>query len=363
VFAGLLLFTCAASAQERPNFSQLRNSALSDADRGAVRSWVQAQVQALYATEEPKQIIQQANELLFGQNGLVTVYKASGTARRFQVDLAEVLAGVFRQQYGNQPSNPEQRKPLASSYLVIALKEFAAPSATLDAFQDALSAPSASVRAVAAEGIAEVRQRIPAQAWEPLLGKLQVAGSQESNSLVLGAIYRALSVDNDNRQGQAAETMLKILDARFEQFAEQNAVPSAANADAIDWLTQNAGQIGDNQMYNRITLAAAKLLTHAVYSYTQMPMRDTLEKELEQTIYHTEERLETLYSAKGRAAVPRVREIMRNRGELEKSQRHARMLDELVKWIGGGETSGILNEDPFNFAAGLGISPPQGEQG
>jgi hypothetical protein len=159
---------------------------------------------------------------------------------------------------------------------------------------------------------------------------------------------------NASRTDAIVTAVMATLDSRADAFEQKESLPLRADADALAWLAERAGQSNNATLRIGVTQRAARLLADAVYAYLNNKLTRDLSVPLEETISQVEIRLEVL-----------VRAVDRNLKTPESSVRAAllaggddradKMTAAVTQWIGSGETQGVLNQPPFRFPVGLDI--------
>ncbi len=403
----ILLFTAAPvtaqSEAETPNFATIRRSPFSGVDRANVKRWLDAQMTALFASNNPAEA---GRELFFGEgSGLMTHFRAPDATADFRSGLAELTAQSFQQAYGDgKPGGTP-----AATYPLIALKLFERPSsAMVSAFQVALDDPSPGIRVLAVQGMATVRDQFNAQAWQSLATLVQRLASDERHDVTLGEMYRLLMVDDRARARASMQAISEILDARLSRFAASTALPSTADAHAIGWIASQWSTLGDNQARRPFVNQAGQVLTHAVYNYLIMlpesrevlksyggntqqvegafqviaalppsvlrldsddTADDVAEKidaafsqldtvfgssrprrvDLERTIRGVESSLSDMADPESAPSVSQA--MLEQQGPTRVNQ----VVTELVKWIGNADNDGVLNASPWSLPKQLNV--------
>lgn len=359
VMSVLAALAIPAWAQDKPDFAALRGADLSADQRTAIGNWLEQEIRLLLTPTQSDQIVSRANTLFFdAKDGLMTHYRAGNTSRGFKLGLAQVLAETFQAQYKSLPSNPAQRNPLGPVFVFVVLRNFDQPAATMEAFQLGLQSPHPATRLAAAEGLWAMRDKATAQQFGPLLNTVKESAVRETSPLVSERLLGALEVSDDNRARQSATALIEIMQQRFGNFENGNATPSLADAQAVIWLSTTARKLNDSAMIKQTTQSAARLLADAVYAYGQHDLTDSQVAEIEALIFQVEEQLNVLVASAGvRKQAPTVAEVVggeRPPGQL-RYERMDQVRSELARWIGQGDTQGLLNDAPFNFEVGLGI--------
>jgi len=342
----VLVLASSGLAQERPDFDMLRKTKLdSKLDRDRVDAWLEQQVKQLLTGDEPMV----AGKALY--QGLREQLQADDATTGFKNGLVDLLAASFAQQYKPAATGDAQAgNPLPTVFVLTLLKMHDRPGA-IACYRAGLADPTAGVRLVAADGL--LNGRIEADAWATLLPELQKAATAEPNPVTLGRLYRAITKKGGAPAKQVITALTTILNARFERFETKGEFPAVADAEAVAWMTAQAGGTRMDA-----TRAAARLLADAVWIYTNQDASQDQKRQLERVIVTIETALTKVAAKPDNTPKPNVTKVMSAGG----ANRLAAVASECDKWIGTEETEGYLNGAPFNFPRGLGIKRPTTEE-
>jgi hypothetical protein len=346
-----------AGAQEAkvPNWDAMRKAGIVSIDRNTTQRWLDAQIQKLLALEDAKAA--QKDGTAFYKE-MIKQYTAGDAAQPFKDSLADLLAASLTNNY--QPAAAAKPpRPLAVSLVLMALRDFAHPSAQ-PCFRAALNDPAPGPRFVAADGLLAIQKALTNQDWAALVPLMQKAAAQETNNPTLSRIYSVLfaaGADN-NRVQNVIAAIMTALDNRCQQLYEEKGIlPLKADGEALAWVADRAERGNDAAARLGATRRAARVLADAVYAYLNEKPGNEQRQELEELIIQVETRLEGLVRVVNRNVKlpdPTVRAAMLAGGP----ERNKKMEAARDQWVGSGQSPGVLNAAPFDFPVGLGIKRP-----
>lgn len=292
----------APSAAQNPLDALRNKTGLTDEERAAMRSWVQARITAL-VSENPGSAFAELRSA------------TANATREFRAAFAAACIELTRGSYKNASLR-------AAAQLISLVHSI--PDCPLDAaialLQDAIKDDRPGVRMAAATGLRDLRPRIAAAGSATLnavLNALRDAGKRETSDAVLKIIYQAMNypevIPAPPEPRTNALALLEVLESRaalYESGAAQTENADAAGLRAI-------GQPGpsgaaalfttlDEAERKRLSVAAGKLLQHAVKRYVHgpQPLIDVRTKARSPQIAEQRDRVELL-----------IEECERNLGE------------------------------------------------
>lgn len=334
-----------------PNLTLIRrNATIAAIDQQNIQAWVNGQLDTLLNsptldTEAPRT-----------RAALLEHYTAQDATPAFREVLARSLATALTARYkGTTDVNGVTApRPLAVVHALLILNAYEHPVA-FDAYRAALAdkstPPAPAVKLTAVEGLLRIREKLEPPQWSALLTELQAVGSTTQDPVTLGRIYRFLRVEAPaDRVAAATDAMIAILSARLDRFEQKGESPSLSDTIATDYLAPQAVSGQNAQLQNRIAQLIGRLLADAVVAYVHQNPIGARREQLERVIFLAENQLKAIATARGKTP-PNITGAMQavaaNQGE--------QMIAELNKWIGAGNTPGVLSTAPFNLPIGLGI--------
>lgn len=372
-----------AVAQEgptEPRWNVVRTTAFALVDRQTTEKWLEAQVDALLGADTVF-AVQRDGKALYEK--LREHYEARDASPEFRDGLADLLTSIFVARYEAGETFAEPPKPLAVTYVLMTLRDFANPAGRL-AFRAALEDLTPGPRMLAAEGLAAIRQDLSDDQWSTILADVQNLATREDHPVVLSRLYRVLEVEA-GRTESGLSALMEILTRRFIRFEQQGAKPLLADTEATGWLAGQAVQTGNATTQNEAIRRAARLMADAVYEYLQLldqpgvkpasaegaelteagaastsRRRREQQEVYERIVLAAEKQLVSLVRARA-SSVQLPRPPLSDRMLSGDPDRGAKMAETLNAWIGGGGEVGVLNASPFNLPAGLAIerrTPP-----
>ncbi|MBL8877578.1 MAG: hypothetical protein JNG88_00535 [Phycisphaerales bacterium] len=240
---------------------------LTDEDRAAIRNWVSPRTAAL-VSDSPGNAFSELRGA------------ATGASADFRGAFATACIDQTRAAYKNASVR-------AASQLITLVHSI--PDAPLDAATallfEALKDDRPSVRTAAATGLRDLRQRIAtagAAALSADLGALRDAAKRESADAVLKMIYHAMNfpdaIPNPPEPRANAQAILEVLDARAALYESGKSRTESADAAGLRAIgmpgpSGSAALIAalDDAERKRLSIAAGKMLRHAVRRYVSGP--------------------------------------------------------------------------------------------
>lgn len=363
-----LLGSAAALAQpapNEPNWDAIRKGPLSVTDQATVPRWIAGQIDQVFASSEPAKA-----GLEFYQK-IATQMKAPDSHQAFKDAIGQAIAAGFTKRYQEASSGSNKPSPLASVFVLMALRRTGPPAATMPAFQAALTDAAPGVRALALSGINGMRTSLPATNRAALVDPIRKLATTETNAVVLTRCYDFLQFVGDNSgQGQdlqIATALIGVLDARLTRIEQQGEWPVVADAQAVNWLAGKsmAASFNNPQMQKDIARVAARLLADAAYSVANSKPPEEIKADLQRIVALVEDPsdgekpvagLKDVFLKKvpdGKVPAPTVMEAVASTAPDQKTKVDAAV----AQWIGAGQTKGVLT-DAFGLPIGLGIQRP-----
>ncbi|HOB73053.1 MAG TPA: hypothetical protein PKG54_00880 [Phycisphaerae bacterium] len=360
LLAAVLLSGTAGLAQEaapadtiEPKWDVIRKAALNPLDRQTVSKWMANQINQMATSSDPTAIG-------------VDFYKKITTHSRegvpaFKEALAQIMTEAFTARY-QQGSEGNRIQPMASVFVLMSLRETGPPAAALPAFRAVLTDPAPAVRCQGMIGLNALRSSVTGANRQALAQDIQKAAANETYPVVLGRIYEFFQFAGDNPSPpldlQASSRILReLLDARLSRLEKQGGWPVPADAEAVVWLLSKAQTAPLNSAANQTHIArlAGRLLADAGHAWAELKPPQHIKRELERIVLMVEPPLGNLCKAKAPNAAlpsPSLSDTV-----LSTAGPQARVSEIIAKWIGSGQTKGVLNE-AFNLPVGLGIQRP-----
>lgn len=264
VSSGLLaaLLTTTASAQD-PIDALRTKSALDENDRGALRQWIERQVNLVLADEpqSASQAIITMRERFDGTNGF---------KEAFATESARLVADRL-----------PTAKDRPAAQLVTFLSTLSAIE-TQPALISALRDERAAARAAAAVGLRALRSKIASAAGDAqgqTLRALRDAGKTETSPVTLKLIFMAMDYAGaGGDQKASAVAIVDLLEQRAKEYAASGSPRSqAADAEGLKIATGLRTQLDDDQK-KRLMRAAATMLKHSVEAYSGEKMHEMSDK-------------------------------------------------------------------------------------
>lgn len=343
----------AQDAPKEPNWAEVLKKGLAakeSLDRRAAQQWLDAQIQQLLTSEDPK-VVQTLGSSLYMK--LIGHYQSKDAAREFRTGLAEIVAESFIKQYKPSAESVKPPHPLGAALVLMMLRDFRQPSC-LPCFKAALADPAPGPRLVAAEGLAGIRDQLNEQDWAALVGDLQKAAAKETSSVTLSRICRVLMVETPNRVDGAVSALNAILDGRLAVFEKELNNPTEADGEVALWLAKRAEKANAPAVRVGALSRAARLLADAVDVLVNDPYDGEWQEPLERLVMTLEPAIEALAKVIApNATWPKltVRDAMTTGGK----ERRRKMADAMGQLIGTNGMPGVLNQNPFNLPVGLDI--------
>jgi hypothetical protein len=334
-------------AQDAPDFATIRKSDFSSTiDRDRVSAWVAARFDELLAAD---------NALTAGARFYQTMLehvRATDATRGFKEGMARIVADEFAKRYQARRQKNPPDNPIPYVVALTVLRAYDQPSA-LPVFQSALTDPQAGVRLAAASGL--LAMRIPDAQWNQLLPVVQQAAATETDPVTLSRLGQILTRDAGPPLAQAADAVLAVMDARLTRFERQGELPNHADADWAAWLGRRLARTDDTQLRTRIVRTLARLLADAAHAYVNQELPSEIRRDIEVVIASAERQLKLLTNLPANQPIDVTAALF-----ADEATRDEAITREVDKWIGTDQTTGYLNQAPWNFPPGLGIdrTPP-----
>jgi hypothetical protein len=335
-----------------PKWDVIRSAALNPVDRQTVLKWVTAQIDQMATSSDPTA----AGGDFYKK---ISTHSHQG-APAFKEALGQIIAEVFTARY--QQAGNSRLQPLASVFILLGLRETGPPPASLPTFRAVLTDPAPAVRFQGMAGVNALRASVTGAARQGLAQEIQKAAATESSEPVLARMYDFLRFCGDNPSPPldlrvAAQALNDSLNARLTRFEQQGGWPVPADADAVLWLLGKAQTAPLNAAASQSNIArlAGRLLADAVHAWAELKPPSHIKEDLERIVLLVEPALGTLCRAKAPNATlpsPGLADLVTSNAGPQ-----ARAAEIIAKWIGAGQTKGVLN-DAFNLPAGLGIQRP-----
>jgi hypothetical protein len=366
---GTLLGSVTAVAQPaagtEPNWDVIRKGPLSVTDQATVPKWIAGQIDQVFAAGEPAKV-----GLEFFKK-IATQMRAADADARFKEAIGLAITQEFVKRYQQASGGENKPNPLASVFVLMALRQTGPTPAALPAFQAVLGDAAPAARCQGIMGINALRAALPAAARTGLVAPVSKAALTETSEVVLTRYYDFLRFVGDNpAQGQdlqIATGLIAILDARLARVEKQDAWPVVGDAEVVNWLAgkAKAPAFGAAQPQKEIVRVAARLLVDAGYAAANAKPSEQVKADLERIAALIEDPadgekpvygLKDLFTAKvanGAMPAPSITELIASTAPDQKAKVNAA----IAKLIGVDQTKGVLN-DPFGLPIGLSIQRP-----
>lgn len=246
-----------AMAQDQPGqedaIEQLQGkSVLTDEDQAALRAWVAQRVQTIATGEDAAQAVKEWRESWKGTDSFKETFAAASI---------EAIGAAYK-----QAKRDSAARLIA---LLNTLNEVSAHPLLIEALGD----ERVPVRTAAVIGLRNLQAKLAGAggtAFADCTAALSEAGKRETSPVTLQLIYRAidytaLSSPPDPKVSAAA--LLELLAARGEQYGARGVKAEGADRPGLELAAKLAGQL-DEQGRQRLVVASAKMLHHAVTRYT-----------------------------------------------------------------------------------------------
>lgn len=339
----VVLWACAVAAGQEPGAGEssadplgaVRNrTTLGAAEDRAIDAWIAARRDQLRA------------DMRNGEAAAAVAFRAAfqvelknpASTQQYLGRLAERTASVAIEEFGSGDAGD-----------VVVDRAFAEVLLNLDrvSTREALAAglrhPAEPVRYLCARAYAKLKPAIAAdsQLTRRTIAQLAEAGAAESNPVVLGAIYEALSYDQASDLDATVEAMVTVLAASVAaRQSEQRLRADRAELVAFEFLLSVRNRIPETSRPPLVRQLAALLVLDVDRYAAALPDE---RRDLEERVEVGESLLEALAGQGGDV-----------RGAMKKGGAGAEeaMGVELRKWVGGGGQQGALNKAPWAVPPG-----------
>lgn len=326
---------------------------INNLDQDSIRRWIQHEVDNL------SDIPQNANTDGFDASGFKT-FRTRFTSQRNNLNNTNTFITQLATQTATIATNTFKqgnRKISANRAIARVLVDMSTIE-TLPALLAGLSSSDQTTRYFCAKGISNLRTTITQNknSLNQVMQALRSAGKAETNAVVLGQIYRTISISNE--PASALDAYLDIFDQRLSKRRNQDVISERAELYAFEYFLQTGmtNGLNSNQQSNLIQKLAVFLQLDAnrLNDPTIMPPADKKQPDLgfnERDIIFRklvviEEILENVVGA-GKGGD--IRNIIN-----EGFEGRTNILTEVVRWVGDANTnqSGVLNTAPWNVKIG-----------
>lgn len=232
--------------------------------------------------------------------------------------------------------------------LTAVLAEMSDPR-TLEVLQSAAGSKDESIRAVAIQGIRQLRPALQSDEGvvASLIPWLEQAGKAETSPIVLPLIYQAF--EYETRQAEQAQAVLSILRERLAAFQSGAQHPSLAEVQAFARLKVLVPGIPDNARPDLVAVLAGCLAVYA-HEFIYVDIDHDRRTDLLRLTALVEDLLAQLTG--GPLEGGGVAGAMGSASP----QRSDAVLKALQSWVGGPHITGRLNGAPWQVPAGGGTS-------
>jgi len=331
------LFAAAAAAQETPGgpLDEVRKLvAFTDAHDEVIDAWIQERVEELKGKldEDP---VAAAGAF---RRAFAELRALPDNTPAFTTHLAERAAVAIAAEF----SRPEPLSAYAAWAMARVIHE-AADLVTREALAAGLQHPVPVVRYHCARAYADLERQLTANASlaRTVVARLREVGQTENSGVVLGAIYDALSLEDNALLPDATGAMAAVFDARVRRRASGEAPAiDRAEIQAWEYLYARRARLPQPEKI-ALVRGLAGFLTLDVNAYTTV--EGPQQRVLRERIEVCEELLEALAGKGGD-----VRGRMKEGGDTA----DVNMKIELLKWVGSEAEPGVLNQAPWSVPLG-----------
>ena len=216
---------------------------------------------------------------------------------------------------------------------------------TVPALKEASNSPDPGLRVLAINALRPMRAKLESDpdATGDVIGWLTELGQRESNDVIMGLVYRAMSFSI--QQDVQSKALIDIFEARLSRHQDNTVSGYSAAQFGLQRITQLSSATGDSDR-NRLVGVLAKYLTYYTHAYLYSDLAPDARADLHRLI-RTAER--TLVAFTGSASDNSgIAGAISSTGK----DRYAQIRTALESWVGSKDKPGRLGGSPWQVPAG-----------
>lgn len=316
----------------------LRAGVPREQDRSIVDDWIALQLSKLRDALGNPILIPGARKDFYASFN--TQYNHEGNTPAFKQMFAQQVGAMFAKEY----AKGQQLEPIVAHTMARQLLRMQDLD-TREALYAGLTSTDQVVQYLSAQALVKLQAKIAAdpQLTAQVLQKLGAAAKAAGNGMVAWEFYEAAAIPG--READVVPVILAIMDARLAMMRGGATTLDRGEIPALRYLAQaqKDGKLDQNLRTQVVQRLAPLLRIHT----ERLGMEGITQDErvaVEETINTTEDLLKQITRPD---KAPDVAGKM-----ADGSNAAINMQIELIQWIGGPDTAGILNKAPWNVPAG-----------